>query len=50
MERAKGVCYENMIGLKVTIENYKGQKLFSKHKVKIVSSNLATKLIVAKLL
>ena len=31
-----------MIGLKVTIENYKGQKLFSKHKVKIVSSNLAT--------
>ena len=50
MERAKGVCYENIIGLKVTIENYKGQKLFSKHKVKIVSSNLATKLIVAKLL
>ena len=49
-ERAKGVCYENMIGLKVTIENYKGQKLFSKHKVKIVSSNLATKLIVAKIL
>ena len=50
MERAKGVCYENMIGLKVTIENYKGQKLFSKHKVKIVSSDLATKLIVAKIL
>ena len=50
IERAKGVCYENMIGLKVTIENYKGQKLFSKHKVKIVSSNLATKLIVAKIL
>ncbi|PRM98163.1 RNB domain-containing ribonuclease [Aliarcobacter cryaerophilus] len=50
IERAKAVCYENMIGLKVTIENYKGQKLFSKHKVKIVSSNLATKLIVAKIL
>lgn len=50
IERAKAVCYENIIGLKVTIENYKGQKLFSKHKVKIVSSNLATKLIVAKIL
>lgn len=49
-ERAKAVCYDKIIGLKVTIENYKGQKLFSKHKVKIVSSNLATKLIVAKIL
>ncbi len=49
-ERAKAVCYDNIIGLKVVLENYKGQKLFSKHKVKIVSSDLATKLIVAKIL
>lgn len=49
-ERAKAVCYDKIIGLKVVLENYKGQKLFSKHKVKIVSSDLATKLIVAKIL
>ncbi|WP_066356609.1 RNB domain-containing ribonuclease [Aliarcobacter skirrowii] len=49
-ERAKAVCYDKIIGLKVILENYKGQKLFSKHKVKIVSSDLATKLIVAKIL
>ncbi|AXK49596.1 ribonuclease R [Aliarcobacter trophiarum LMG 25534] len=50
VERAKAVCIDKMFGLKVVIENYKGQKLFSKHKVKIVSSNLATKIIVAKIL
>ncbi|MDX4065739.1 RNB domain-containing ribonuclease [Aliarcobacter skirrowii] len=49
-ERAKAVCYDKIIGLKVVLENYKGQKLISKHKVKIVSSDLATKLIVAKIL
>ncbi|WP_419234240.1 RNB domain-containing ribonuclease [Aliarcobacter cryaerophilus] len=49
-ERAKAICYDKIIGLKVVLENYKGQKLFSKHKVKIVSSDLATKLIVAKIL
>lgn len=47
IEKGKAVCYDKMVGLKVVIENYKGQKLFSKYKVKIVSSCLATKLIVA---
>ncbi len=46
-EKAKAVCYDKVIGLKLVIENYKGQKLFSKHRVKIVSCCLATKLIVA---
>lgn len=49
-ERAKAVCVDKIFGLKVVLENYKGQKLFSKHRVKIVSSDLATKLIVAKIL
>lgn len=50
IEKARAVSYEKMDGLKVILENYKSQKLFSKLRVKIVSSNLATKLIVAKIL
>ena len=50
IEKSRAVCYDKMIGLKVVIENYKGQKLFSKCKVKIVSSCLATKLIVATII
>ncbi len=47
IEKGKAICCDEIEGLKVVIENYKGQKLFSKHRVKIVSSCLATKLIVA---
>jgi len=50
IQKARAICYENIVGLKVAIENYSGQKLFSKHRVKIKSSNIATKLIVATLL
>nr|WP_228286236.1 ribonuclease R family protein [Arcobacter vandammei] len=50
MEKGRAICYDKIVGLKVVIENYKGQKLFSKYRVKIVSSCLATKLIVATLL
>ena len=46
-EKAKAVCYEKMIGMKVVLENYKAQKLFSKMKVKIKSANIVTKIIVA---
>lgn len=46
-EKAKAVCYEKIIGMKVILENYKGQKLFSKMKVKIKSADIATKIIVA---
>ena len=46
-ERGRAVCYDNMIGMKVVLENYKGQKLFSKMKVKIKSANIVTKIIVA---
>ena len=49
-ERAKAVCIDKIFGLKVTIENYKAQKLFSKHSVKIVSVCLARKLIVATIM
>jgi ribonuclease R len=46
-ERGRAVCYENMIGMKVVLENYKGQKLFSKMKVKIKSADIVSKIIVA---
>jgi ribonuclease R len=46
-EKGRAVCYDKMIGLKVVLENYKAQKLFSKMKVKIKSANVVTKLIVA---
>ena len=46
-EKAKAVCYEKIIGMKVNLENYKGQKLFSKMRVKIISADVATKIIVA---
>lgn len=45
-ERGRAVCYENMIGMKVVLENYKGQKLFSKMGVKIKSADIVTKIIV----
>ncbi|MBP7742013.1 MAG: VacB/RNase II family 3'-5' exoribonuclease [Aliarcobacter sp.] len=47
IEKAKAICYENMIGLKVILENYKGQKLFSKLRVKIKSVDIVTKVIIA---
>ena len=49
-EKAKAVCYEKMIGMKVVLENYKGQRLFSKMKVRIKSADIATKLIVASII
>lgn len=48
--KAKAICYDEMIGLKVFLENYTSQKLFSKMRVKIVSANIATKLIVASII
>ena len=36
-----------MFGLKVTLENYKGQKLFTKLRVKIKSADVITKMIIA---
>lgn len=47
--KAKAICYSKMIGLKVIIENYKGQKLFSKLKVTIKSVNIFTKEIFASI-
>ncbi len=46
-ERGRAICYDNMIGMKVVLENYKAQKLFSKMKVKIKSADIVTKIIVA---
>ncbi len=45
-EKGRAVCYDKMIGLKLIVDNFKGQKLFSKMKVKIKSADIATKLIV----
>ncbi|PUE67291.1 RNB domain-containing ribonuclease [Arcobacter lacus] len=50
IEKAKAVCYEKIIGMKVILENYKGQKLFSKMRVKIKSADIVTKVIVANIL
>lgn len=49
-EKAKAVCYEKIIGMKVILENYKGQKLFSKMRVKIKSADVVTKVIVATII
>jgi len=38
---------DGAIGLKATVTNYKGQKLFAKFRVKLVSSDIFTKKIVA---
>lgn len=46
-QKSKAVCYEKMFGMKVVLENYKGQKLFTKLRVKIKSADLVTKVIVA---
>lgn len=50
IEKHRAVCYDKMDGLKVVLENYKAQKLFSKLSVKIVSSDVASKIIIAKIL
>jgi ribonuclease R len=47
IEKARAVCYEKIIGMKVILENYKGQKLFTKLRVKIKSVDIVTKVIVA---
>ncbi|MGM0518614.1 MAG: RNB domain-containing ribonuclease [Campylobacterota bacterium] len=49
IQRTKAVCYDKIKGMKVTIENYKGQNLFTKLKVKIVSANIITKEIIAQI-
>ena len=49
-EKAKAVCYEKIIGMKVNLENYKGQRLFSKMRVKIISADVATKIIVVTII
>ena len=46
-DKARAVCYEKMFGMKVVLENYKGQKLFTKLRVKIKSADIVTKVIVA---
>ena len=49
IERSKAVCYDEMKGLKVTIDNYKGQNLYTKVKVKIKEANVVTKQIIASI-
>lgn len=48
-ERNKAVSYDTISGLKVTIDNIKGQKLFTKLKVKIKEVDLVTKQIIASI-
>ncbi|MEN8717105.1 MAG: ribonuclease R family protein, partial [Sulfurovum sp.] len=48
-DRSKAVCYEKLNGLKVNIDNYKGQALYSRIKVVIKDANIANKQIVASI-
>ena len=48
-ERSKAVCIDKMKGLKVTLDNYKGQVLFSKVKVVIKDADFITKQIIASI-
>ena len=48
-ERNKAVSYDVISGLKVTIDNIKGQKLFTKLKVKIKEVDIVTKQIIASI-
>ena len=48
-DRNRAVSYDSISGLKVTIDNIKGQKLFTKLKVKIKSVDLMTKEIIASI-
>jgi len=48
-ERSKAICYDKMKGLKVTLDNYKGQKLFTKVKVVIKDANFITKQVIASI-
>ncbi len=43
VERAKAVCYDKIKGMKVTIDNFKGQGLYTKVRAKIKSANYVTK-------
>ncbi|MGB5793704.1 RNB domain-containing ribonuclease [Poseidonibacter sp.] len=46
-EKSRAVCYEKMNGLKVTMENYRGQNLFTKLRVIIKEVDLISKQIIA---
>lgn len=46
-ERSKAVCYDKMKGLKVILENYRGQVLYTKLKVVIKEADIVTKQIIA---
>ncbi len=48
-KKAKAICYKGMKGMKVILDNYKGQTLFSKTKAVIKEVDLASKLIVCSL-
>uniref|UniRef100_UPI0040474548 RNB domain-containing ribonuclease n=1 Tax=Aliarcobacter sp. TaxID=2321116 RepID=UPI0040474548 len=47
IQKSRAICYEKIIGMKVTLDNYKGQKLFTKLRVKIKSVDVVSKLIIA---
>ena len=49
IERSKAVCYDKAKGMKVTLDNYKGQNLYTKLRVKIKEANILTKQIIASI-
>lgn len=49
-DEPKGELTESMLGLRFNIENYSSEQLFSKVKVKIISSDIINKKIVAEIM
>lgn len=49
IEKSKAVCYDKAKGMKVTLDNYKGQNLYTKLRVKIKEANIVTKQIIASI-
>jgi ribonuclease R len=48
-DRNRAVSYDTISGLKVTIDNMKGQKLFTKLRVKIKEVDIITKQIICSI-
>ena len=48
-DKGRAVCYEKLNGMKMSIDNYKGQAIYSRLKVVIKDANIATKQIIASI-
>lgn len=49
IDRSRAICYDKIKGLKVIIDNYKGQRLYTKLKVIIKEANIVSKVVIASI-